>query len=118
MDPDAPKLGRVSAAFLLAAAIAILFNTVLACAKDAYSPLRTLMTALSDHDWTTQGLADVLLFVALGLIFFKDPPTGSAESESRGLLPGCRCGHFRRGTLCLVRVALAISPQINSLESD
>jgi uncharacterized membrane protein SirB2 len=71
VDPDAPKLGRVSAAFLLAAAIAILFNTVLACAKDAYSPLRTLMTALSDHDWTTQGLADVLLFVALGLIFLK-----------------------------------------------
>jgi hypothetical protein len=70
-DAGTPKLGRTSAAFLLAAAITIVFSTVLACAKDAYSPLKTFMTSLSDNDWTTQGVADVMLFVGLGLIFLK-----------------------------------------------
>jgi hypothetical protein len=76
VDACTPKLGRTSAAFALAAAIAIVFNTVLACSKDAYSPLKDFMASLSDHDWTTQGLADVMLFVGLGLIFLK---TGVAE---------------------------------------
>lgn len=71
MNPDSPPLGRANAAFALSAAITILFNTVLACAKDAYSPLKIFMASLSDHDWTTQGIADVLLFLLLGLILLN-----------------------------------------------
>ncbi len=43
-EAGTPKLGRTSAAFALAAAITIAFNTLLACVKDAYTPLKHLMT--------------------------------------------------------------------------
>jgi hypothetical protein len=71
MNADSPGLSRASAAFALSAAITVIFNTVIACAKDAYSPLKLYMASLSDHDWTTQGLADVILFVALGFAFLN-----------------------------------------------
>lgn len=76
---DAPKVDRLSTAFGLAAAITIIFNTLLACTKDAYSPLRDFMTSLGNQDWTTQGVADVILFVGLGLIFLN---TGLAQTLS------------------------------------
>jgi hypothetical protein len=69
MSADAPKLGNASAGFGLAAAVTALFNTALACTKDAYHPLNELMNGIAGHNWTTQALADVLLFVGLGLIF-------------------------------------------------
>src|SRR5579862_5594878 len=75
-NPDDSKLGAANAAFALSAAIVVLFNTVVACAKDAYSPLKLFMASLSDHDWTTQGLVDVILFVGLGMVLLK---TGMAE---------------------------------------
>jgi len=65
------RLSRKSAAFALAAAIVILFNTILACAKDANLPLKKFMASLAGHDWTTQGIVDLLLFIALGLILSK-----------------------------------------------
>jgi hypothetical protein len=68
---DTSKLGHANAAFGLAAAVTVLFNAVLACIKDAYAPLKAHMTALTGQDWTTQGLTDVILFVALGLVFTK-----------------------------------------------
>jgi uncharacterized membrane protein SirB2 len=55
----------------LSAAITVLFNTLLACAKDAYQPLSRFMGSLAGHNWTTQGLADLTLFFLLGLIFLK-----------------------------------------------
>ena len=70
------KLGPANTAFVLAAAIAIVFNTVLALVKDAYEPLNSFMKSVSGHHWTTHGLADVILFGGLGLIFWK---TGVAE---------------------------------------
>ena len=69
-DSDS-TLGRSSAAFGMAAAITAIFNTLIACVKDAYHPLLNLMNAIAGHNWTTQGLADVILFVGLGLIFSK-----------------------------------------------
>jgi hypothetical protein len=39
MNAESPQLGRTSAAFALVAAIACVFNTALASAKAAYSPL-------------------------------------------------------------------------------
>jgi len=55
--------------FLLAAAITILFNTALACLKDASAPLKDFMKSLAGHDWTALGLADLVIFVTLGLVF-------------------------------------------------
>jgi hypothetical protein len=49
-----------------AAAIAMLFNTGLAWAKDAWAPLADFMTGLTGNPWITHGLADVVLFVVLG----------------------------------------------------
>lgn len=80
---DSPGLGRASAAFALSAAITVLFNTFLACAKDAYQPLNRFMGSLAGHNWTTQGLADLTLFFGLGLIFLK---TGWAAKMDSGRL--------------------------------
>src|SRR5271170_5596081 len=76
MSADAAKLGPSSAAFAMSAAVTALFNTGLAWAKDADHALLVFMNGIAGHNWTTQGIADVLLFVALGLIFRK---TGWAE---------------------------------------
>ncbi|HVB56577.1 MAG TPA: hypothetical protein VNE63_09125 [Candidatus Acidoferrales bacterium] len=61
MDAETPNLDRASAAFALSAAITVLFNTAIACAKGAYSPLKNFMASLSVSDWTTQGTADVIV---------------------------------------------------------
>jgi len=74
--PDSSKLSPITSAFVLAAAVAVLFNTALAWAKDGYAPLNNFMKSLTGHPWTTHGLADLLLVGALGFIFVK---TGVAE---------------------------------------
>jgi hypothetical protein len=76
MTTGTAQLGRSSAAFAMAAAVTALFNTGLSWVKDAYSPLLKFMNSVAGHNWTTQGLADVILFAGLGLIFWK---TGWAE---------------------------------------
>jgi hypothetical protein len=58
-----------AAGFGLAAAITILFNTGLAWVKDAYGPLNAFMASLTGHHWRTHGIADVVVFVALGYFF-------------------------------------------------
>ncbi len=71
MNAETPQLGRASAAFALAAAIACVFNTGLAWAKDANPPLNNFMASLTGHHWITHGLADCIVFVGLGAIFMK-----------------------------------------------
>jgi uncharacterized membrane protein SirB2 len=71
IDSQPLKLTAATAGFVLAAAITVLVNTALACTKDAYAPLKLFMKSLSGHDWTTQGLFDLLLFVGLGFIFMQ-----------------------------------------------
>jgi hypothetical protein len=68
---DYCTLGRAKSGFALAAAITILFNTALACAKDADPPLSRFMGSVAGHNWTTQGLVDLILFLGLGLTFTK-----------------------------------------------
>jgi hypothetical protein len=83
---DASETGQLSAAtsgFALAAAITVLINTAISCAKDAYAPLKAAMKSVAGHGWTTQGLFDLALFVALGLIFMK---TGAAQRITPGRL--------------------------------
>lgn len=67
--------------FALAAAVAVLFNTALAWAKDAYAPLQNLMTALSGHHWTTHGLMDLVVFAGLGIIFTRSRVVAKMDSE-------------------------------------
>jgi hypothetical protein len=86
---EAPKLTAATSGFVLAAAIAVLFNTALACSKDAYAPLKNWMKSLAGHDWTTQGLVDLLLFVGLGFVFMQ---TGVAEKINPNRLLGVLIG--------------------------
>jgi len=69
--PETRKLTATTSAFVLAAAITVLVNTALACAKDAYVPLKALMKSLTGNDWTTLGLVDLVLFAGLGFIFMS-----------------------------------------------
>jgi uncharacterized membrane protein SirB2 len=71
MSPGAERLGRSSAGFAVAAAVTLLFSTALAWVKDAYRPLLLFMNQLAWHNWITQGLADVILFVVLGLVLSR-----------------------------------------------
>jgi hypothetical protein len=81
MNNDNSKLGRASAAFAVATSITVLFNTALAWTKDAYHPLLSLMNSMAWHNWITQGIADVILFFGLGLIFSKTNLTGKIASN-------------------------------------
>lgn len=67
--PEPPALRAATSGFALAAAIAVLFNTALAWAKDAYGPLTDFMKSLTGHHWTTHGLADLVVFAGLGSVF-------------------------------------------------
>lgn len=60
---------RTAAAFGLAAAIAIIFNTLLAWVKDAYAPLNHFMALLTGHHWRTHGIVVVAVFFLLGWYF-------------------------------------------------
>jgi hypothetical protein len=60
-----------TAAFGLAAAIACIFNTVLAWAKDAYPPLNQFMASLTGHHWITHGVADCVVFFGMGVILMN-----------------------------------------------
>jgi hypothetical protein len=66
---DSTNLTPATSGFVLSAAITVLVSTVLACLKDASAPLKAFMQSIAGHDWTTQGLFDLALFVGLGLMF-------------------------------------------------
>ena len=71
MNADRAELGQSSAAFALAGALTVLFNTVLTSARYIFRPLEELLTTLASSSWALQGWTDVVLFVALGLIFSR-----------------------------------------------
>ncbi len=81
MKTDAMALGSKTAGFGVAAAVTVLFNTVLACVKDASPALLRFMNSIAGHNWTTQGLADVLLFFGLGLILSKTRGAATMRPE-------------------------------------
>jgi len=70
-------IANSTAAFGMAAAITIVFNTVFAWVKDSYEPLNAAMKAAMGHHWITHGVVDVALFIALGLIL-----SNSAKAKS------------------------------------
>jgi hypothetical protein len=86
---ESRNLGSASGGFAWAAVITILFNTALACVKDAYQPLSRFMGAIAGHNWTAQGLTDVVLFFGLGCLFMK---AGWGTGVEAGRLAFLRAG--------------------------
>lgn len=86
---ETPRLTPVTAGFVLAAAFTIIFNTALAWAKDLYPPLSGFMASIAGHQWTTHGLADLTLFVGLGLLFTS---ARLAENTNTNRLTGALIG--------------------------
>lgn len=80
---QSPKLSATTAGYTMAAAVAVLFNTALAWVKDSSPALNNFMKSLTGHHWTTHGLADLILFVVLGMIFSR---SGMAEKMDAGRL--------------------------------
>jgi hypothetical protein len=74
---------NVAVAFTYAAVITILFNTALAWIKDSFAPLNSFMASLTGHHWRTHGLADVILFVVLGLLLMR---VGAPRQVTNGLI--------------------------------
>ena len=68
MTAQNQPLGKTNAAFAIALAVAAIFNTVLAWAKDLSPPLNQAMARLTGHHWITHCLADCVVFVGVGLI--------------------------------------------------
>jgi hypothetical protein len=87
--PESPKLTAATSGFVLAAAIAALFNTALAWARDAYAPLNGIMKSLTGNSWTAHCLADLVLFAGLGFLFMK---TRAAEKIDPNRLIGALVG--------------------------
>jgi hypothetical protein len=87
--PESPKLKAATSGFVLAAAIAALFNTALAWARDAYAPLNGIMKSLTGNPWIAHCLADVVLFAGLGFLFTK---TRAAEKIDPNRLTGALIG--------------------------
>lgn len=63
---SAEGLSHTAIAYAIGAAVAVLFNTLLAWVKDSYDPLNTAMAKLTGHHWTTHGLAVVIVFLGVG----------------------------------------------------
>lgn len=76
MTSQNPPLGRTNAAFAIATAVAAIFNTVLAWAKDLSPALTQTMARLAGHHWTAHCLADCVVFLGVGLVLRK---TAAAE---------------------------------------
>lgn len=59
------------AAFGVSAAVAIVFNTLLAWVKDSVPALNSFMASLTGHHWRTHGLVDLLVFVVVGFVLMQ-----------------------------------------------
>ncbi|HWE50148.1 MAG TPA: hypothetical protein VG273_10185 [Bryobacteraceae bacterium] len=89
MSSDSQKLSATTSGFVLSAAITVLFNTALAWAKDVYPGLNDFMKSVAGHHWTTHGLADLVLFIGLGLAFSG---TGAGQKIDPNRLVGALVG--------------------------
>ena len=61
----------MTAGFTVAAAVAVVFNTLLAWVKDSNPAVNAEMKALLGHHWITHGVAVVLVFLILGFLFSR-----------------------------------------------
>jgi len=73
MRIDDVPLERRSAIWGLAAALAILFNTVLTAVKEVSAPVKSVMVATMGHHWVAQGVSVLAVYALLGLLFRRMP---------------------------------------------
>lgn len=72
MEPtQSTEMSASTLGFTLAAAVAIIFNTVLVITKEEYHPLKDYMKSLTGHHWITHGLTVIAVFLALGFLFSR-----------------------------------------------
>jgi len=71
MNTDKEKLDNLSVAFGLSTVMVLLFNTILTWVKDSHKPLGHWMATIGGHHWITHGVLDVLVFVLLGILFYR-----------------------------------------------
>lgn len=72
MEPtQSTEMSAATAGFTLAAAVAIILNTVLMITKEEYHPLKDYMKSLTGHHWITHGLVVIAVFLVLGFLFSK-----------------------------------------------
>jgi hypothetical protein len=64
----ATGLSHTASAYGTGAAVAVLFNTLLAWIKDSSDALNTAMAHTLGHHWTTHGVAVVLVFLVVGFL--------------------------------------------------
>jgi hypothetical protein len=64
-------LSHTASAYAVGAAVAVLFNTLLAWIKDSYDSLNTAMAHTLGHHWTTHGVAVVLVFLVVGFLLSR-----------------------------------------------
>jgi asparagine N-glycosylation enzyme membrane subunit Stt3 len=62
---------RRTAGFGVAAAVAIIFSTLLTFAKESYPALNAAMKAATGHHWITHGVAVMAVFLILGWLLSK-----------------------------------------------
>ena len=70
---QAVGLSHTASAYGIGAAVAILFNTILAWLKDSYDSLNTAMAHTLGHHWTTHGVVVVAVFVLVGYVLSRRP---------------------------------------------
>ena len=88
-SPSDASKEAVAAAFGLSAAITAIFNVLLAFIKDSWPALNSFMAHLTGHHWRTHGLADVIVFFALGWFFMSRGSPNKLTTNSSVVLAAC-----------------------------
>ncbi len=63
------SIGKYTKGFTLSLIIVSLFNALLVIAKELDEALKEWMGIATGHHWTTHGVAVIILFIVLGLVF-------------------------------------------------
>ena len=65
------QLDNRAASFGLSASIVIFLNSIMVLLKESSHPFHEALASITGNHWASQGLVDVVLFFALGFVFFK-----------------------------------------------
>jgi proline racemase len=65
------KLDRAAAGFGVAAGLAIIFNSLLVAATDTWPTIDAYPAQWTGHVWNSHGIADVLVFLIIGVFLTK-----------------------------------------------
>ncbi len=80
MKTPTHTLNKHTRGYTLAAAWAVLFNTVLTWIKELYPSVNAAMKSMLGHHWITHGVAVVLAFLVLGVFFSRSRKGVSDQS--------------------------------------